>query len=179
MLLMKDLYSLAGLLEGEGSFGVGRSLKKVKAGESKYLSIQVCVMMTDKDVVERVSSIFGGHALTHYNRREDKGLDVWRVGVAGWVAAQWMMTLYSLMGERRRGQVRDSLSLWRKHRQYFRRDKNGPCRRGHWDRWVYMTGGTPGKGKKYLACLECRKEDQQRRTERRRWTKGYQARLFK
>lgn len=57
----KDLYWLAGLLEGEGCFTCS------KRGTS---SIQIA--MTDKDVMDRVHNLIGGHYGTYQGRPNEK-----------------------------------------------------------------------------------------------------------
>src|SRR5213594_2803751 len=84
---------LAGVLEAEGSF--------LMSGRA----IAIVANMTDRDIVERIAHLLGGtlHDVPHNNPRR---LPVWRAQVTGRAAAGWMMTLYPLLGHRRRSQVR-------------------------------------------------------------------------
>jgi hypothetical protein len=95
----------AGLLEGEGSFGMsGRS-------------IAIGINMTDRDVIDRIAGVLGGHIFGPVNpRRPNHHLPVWRAQLKGPNAAGWMMTIYEFLGTRRQGQVQRALSAWRSMR---------------------------------------------------------------
>ena len=98
---MKDLYWLAGLLEGEGYFqlsGTGRSLL-------------VGVAMTDLDAIEKTQRLIEGAPIRGYLLKSRKTF--WRTQVYGAKAAGLMMTLYLLMGVRRRAKIRELLSWWK------------------------------------------------------------------
>ena len=102
MVTSNDIYWLAGLLEGEGSFqwsGTGRSL---------------CVVlgMNDKDVVERASIVMAGSLPRDYTATRT-GNRHWRTAVYGARAASVMMTLYTLLGVRRRAKIRALLAEWK------------------------------------------------------------------
>lgn len=94
---------VAGLLEGEASFFMsGRS-------------ITITIRMTDRDVIDRVANLFGGRVYGPVDRRYlDKGHQpIWQTQVKGPKAAAWMMTIYRLLGRRRRSQVALALRRWR------------------------------------------------------------------
>lgn len=95
-----ELHWLAGLLEGEGSFMQGPPSDPHKP----IISIE----MTDKDVVARVSSLFGTKVLTPVKRGQYKQTYVCRVRGARAVAL--MQQLYPLMGIRRQRQIGKALS---------------------------------------------------------------------
>lgn len=98
---------LAGLLEGEGHFRWDR--RPV-----------VILQMTDQDVVERAASILGVSVMGPYAPRSEGNKPMWHCHAYGVDAAGWMMTLYSLMGERRKGQIKKALASWKS--QPTRRD---------------------------------------------------------
>lgn len=101
----RDLTWLAGLLEGEGSF-----YPNGRAPGSPVISL----CMTDRDVVERAHRLLGGPAkIVTTNRRTVTGRTAYRFQVYGELAAQWMMTLYVEMGERRRAKIRELLAAWK------------------------------------------------------------------
>lgn len=102
MIEVRNIRWLAGLLEGEGSFAVDRRQKQLR----------ITVAMTDRDVVERVSSIMGMPIRRQTPSRPDH-LALWRVECRGSWPAGWMMMLYGLMGRRRRAQIRDALAAWK------------------------------------------------------------------
>ena len=80
----------AGLLEGEGSFG----------------------KMTDRDVIDRIASVLGGHVFGPLEQQQSHYLPPWQAQLKGPNAAGWMMTIYKFLGTRRRGQVHRALSAW-------------------------------------------------------------------
>jgi len=93
-----DIAWLTGLLEGEGILGMsGRS-------------ILIAVNMTDRDIIERAASLMDGHVYDLPIRAHRK--PQWRAQLKGPRAAGWM-TMYPLLGTRRREQVQRALSGWR------------------------------------------------------------------
>lgn len=99
-----DLYWAAGILEGEGSFVVRKASRNQK---QRYLRTQC--QMNDEDVIHRLCCVLGGRM---------NGPD--KCGRYGWAAGdghsrQLMPMLYSLMGKRRRGQVRAAILSVRKN----------------------------------------------------------------
>ena len=103
MIPMSDIHWLAGLLEGEGHFSMETS-------NYKYHYPRIKLKMTDKDVVDRAGRLLGKTTKpvsrtgvpAHHK-------DQWVVDMAGKKAAVWMMTLYSLMGERRKAKIKSIL----------------------------------------------------------------------
>lgn len=109
---MKDIYWLAGIIEGEGSFTHSR--KKVGGAPLAKITIN----MTDQDVLERVASITKSNLLGPYTRKENNRKDYkpwFSVQMRGNKAIQWMMTLYSLMGNRRKSKIEEILISWKQH----------------------------------------------------------------
>lgn len=107
MIDTKDLYWLAGLLEGEGCFDMtgGRYPR-------------VVVMMCDLDVVERANKLLRPVVLLKERlpariQRQPDRLPIYRISLSGGRAAGWMMTLYPFMGQRRQKRIREVLSVWR------------------------------------------------------------------
>ena len=100
MITTNEIYWLAGLIEGEGCF----SWQK-KGGLFIYLG------MTDLDVLEYASLLFDRKVYTIRRHPPRKPLGV--VRIAGSRAAGWMMTLYPLLGARRRARIRELLTQWR------------------------------------------------------------------
>lgn len=101
MIRTTEIAWVAGLLEGEGSFLVsGRS-------------IAVMVRMCDRDVIERAGQLLNGYIYGPLKRQTPHYQPQFRAQVKGPAAAGWMMTLYPLLGVRRRDQVRTALRQWR------------------------------------------------------------------
>jgi len=101
---MKDLYWLAGLLEGEGCFCWS-------AGRDRYRYPRISLSMTDQDVIVRAQSFFGTCKSTGYTPSARK--PYYTIQITGSRAAGWMMTLYSLMGKRRKARIKEILLLWK------------------------------------------------------------------
>lgn len=97
-----DIYWLAGLLEGEGSF--------LKGPPSKRSAIAVRLAMTDPDVVARVAELFD-RSMCRSDRGVEFGLrPVFITALKGAAAARLMRALHPVMGHRRRAQIERALS---------------------------------------------------------------------
>ena len=108
----RDIAWLAGLLEGEGSFGLIR-----RAGYQGTIVIRL--QMTDRDVIEKAAALVGrpvGGPYGPYGRRKDGGpkKPCYAVNVTGSDAAGWMMTIFQFMGERRKERIIELLEGWKK-----------------------------------------------------------------
>ena len=100
---IKDLYWLAGIIEGEGSF---------MFTQDHYPRVKV--KMTDEDIVRRCHAVAGVGTVSgphQYGTRKPSW--TWVVQKTS-DAAGLMMTLYSLMGERRQAKILETLGLWRR-----------------------------------------------------------------
>ena len=116
MLNINQVQWAAGLIEGEGYFGFSRNTPVLKVG------------MTDKDVLEHLAALTGTKV---YGPRQVKNYKpIYEVSIAGKRAAGWMMTLYTLMGQRRRERIRSVIAKW-KAVQKPGRPVSLTCRRGH------------------------------------------------
>lgn len=96
----RDIYWLAGLLEGEGCFSSTKG----------YPSIMV--KMVDRDVVERAHKILrpvefriDGNEVKGYGPYDDVRQRQYVAKIVGRRAVGWMMTLYPLMGRRRQARA--------------------------------------------------------------------------
>lgn len=109
MLTTNAVYWLAGLLEGEGSFGFyGRSPR-----------IQIC--MTDHDVMERARVLLDFKPMLFRRMpNQHSTRSAWQMTICGRRAAGWMMTLYPLMGARRQERIRKVLAEWRSRKALSR-----------------------------------------------------------
>lgn len=116
MITTHQIHWAAGLLEGEGCF-------------SFYKTPKISLGMTDKDTVERIKSIIHPDGNIEHIREEGNKKAFYRFALYGAGAVQWMMTLYSLMGERRKARIREILAEWKGRMQY--RFIDGLCRHGH------------------------------------------------
>lgn len=103
MIKTLDIAWLAGLLEGEGSFGITNG--------SPWIQFQ----STDKDVVQRAALILSFEFRD--NQYKPRGpayyKPVWGLSLHGIRAIAWMMTLFVLLGERRQSKVREVIEAWK------------------------------------------------------------------
>ena len=102
----RNIRWLAGILEGEGSFSMSKRSNP-------------CIQMgtNDKDVALRAAAILGVPYSTHAHELRSPGSYScnYRLRAGSNLAIQWMMTLYSLMGNRRRAKIRELLDYWKGH----------------------------------------------------------------
>ena len=101
IMLVRDIYWLAGILEGEGCFNfTGHSM-------------QLRCAMTDKDTMEKVSNLLRGKI---HSGHTPAGKPYYSIQINGINAYQFMCMLYPLMGNRRREKIREiitkQLSRW-------------------------------------------------------------------
>lgn len=90
MIRSADIAWLAGLLEGEGAFGMSDR------------SLCVKILMTDRDIIERAAALLRGHTYTRRAPKIDRPRKpAWVAQVKGPWAAGWMMTIYKLQGASR------------------------------------------------------------------------------
>ena len=108
MIVMPDLYWLAGLLEGEGSFMF----------VNKQGCLRISLGMTDRDVIERAAKITGSKSIY-----ESAGTNkpIFTIDISGKRAAGWMMTMLPLMGIRRATKIVECLSEWKKRSAHWGR----------------------------------------------------------
>lgn len=99
----RQLYWLAGLLEGEGTFLAGPP--------SRPRSPIVRLVMTDEDVVARVAAVFG-RAVVRVRPRSEKHKSVYMTTLKGGAAVSVMRTLYPVFGSRRRAQVNRAVAVF-------------------------------------------------------------------
>lgn len=96
---VKDIYWLAGLLEGEGCFLYQDTPR-------------ITLVMSDQDVVEEAATIM--KAKVKYRLPKDKNWKgMYELYLCSYRAAGWMMTLYSLLGGRRQARVRQILQKFK------------------------------------------------------------------
>ena len=109
----KDICWLAGWLEGEGSF------MWTPNGRAKNLAT-IVGSSTDLDVVQRAAGLLGEKPLLTRPRAVKRIPDTWvstkplyRTRIRGARAIGWMMTLYPMMGVRRKEKIREILEKWK------------------------------------------------------------------
>lgn len=113
VITVKDIAWLAGILEGEGSFSACGP-----HGGSPMITLR----MSDRDVVERVAFLLDGN-MTGPHQYNLARKPMWSTTRNGAIAVSWMLTLYPLMGERRKVKIRECIERWRAARKMDRRRK--------------------------------------------------------
>jgi hypothetical protein len=93
---------LAGLLEGEGSFRFQRRR-----------GVIVQFTTTDLDIAERAAALLSVRPWGPYRDKYRERKPYWQVRVCSSRAVGLMFSVFSFLGERRRQQVKESLSEWR------------------------------------------------------------------
>lgn len=101
----KDIHWVAGILEGEGCFA--------KRAPGHNPVIQLC--MTDADIVIRAANILGCHKVIEQKNQTKAGKKIYRTVLYGSKAIAWMLTLWTLMGARRRIQIEECVRVWKDH----------------------------------------------------------------
>ncbi len=94
-----ELHWTAGLMEGKGGFYIRKSTPSVH------------LALTDYSIVERVSKLWDT-TLRGPQRRQGSKKDVWITAIYGSKAVGWMLTLYSILGERRRATIKEIIRSW-------------------------------------------------------------------
>lgn len=118
MTTLKDIYWLAGLLEGEGTFFFRKT---------PVISIE----MSDKDTIERVKNIIcpsKNQSIVDRTLNEDRRNTkiTYTISIYGANAIGWMMTIYSLMSKRRKERIKEIIINWT-----LLRNRKLICKNGH------------------------------------------------
>jgi hypothetical protein len=111
MLVMRELHWAAGFLEGEGSFTAVHAGKRPDGRLRSSYNPMVHAGQVDRESLDRLQRIFGGRI---YKHNMHTGNPCWRWQLAGRKGIALMMTLWSLMSERRRFQIEASIHRWKR-----------------------------------------------------------------
>lgn len=99
--MIKAIYYLAGLFDGEASFGW-------RAKNGPVIQLR----MTDFDTVSRVGRIVGKCPTGPY-QYDMKRKPYWVIDISGGKAVGWMLTLYPLLSLRRQARIKDVVTRWK------------------------------------------------------------------
>ena len=110
MIETNTLYWIAGILEGEGSFGMTFRGKRKRHGRREP---SIGMNTTDLDIALRVSELLQAAVKKPRLTSPISKKPSYEVRVIGAKAAGWMMTLYLLLGVRRREQIRKVMTEWK------------------------------------------------------------------
>ena len=117
----KDLYYIAGLLEGEGWFTL----------QNKHYPF-IGLKMTDRDVIYKASNLMNIKTLIYFSDRRGLGSNgimtnkvSYTLQVGGSLAVEWMIKLLPLMGSRRQSRIKEVLTVWsNRPRKWRNTDEN-------------------------------------------------------
>ncbi len=99
----RDVYWLAGLLEGEGSF-----LAPVPSAPNRPI---ISLQMTDLDIMDRVAVFFNTKVYRSKKQKEHHKQSYF-LHIRGKKAVEWMKKLFPLMGKRRQSQIMKAIALY-------------------------------------------------------------------
>ena len=103
-----EIYWLAGLWEGEGCFTIHKP-SKFRTQPHPVAEIG----MTDEDVLLRVKKLVGAKSKVYVVDGKGVRKDHYRLHLSPRLSAGLMMTLYPLLGKRRRARIREILPVWK------------------------------------------------------------------
>lgn len=118
---------VAGILEGEGCF-YSRKIKSRSKVPNKPVSSTPCIKigMADEDVIAKLAKLFS----CSYTKRVHRyriAKPLYTIDLYGSRAMGWMMTIYSLMGNRRKGKIMEELSYWRTNGRIKKEARRALC----------------------------------------------------
>lgn len=103
----KELYWIAGLIEGEGYFGI----RKRKGVEGTSYGFSITVAMTDEDVINKLHRLVPLGSVCKENRITKGGKNVWRWHLSNSSAVRdFLITIFPLMSSRRQDRIRKILA---------------------------------------------------------------------
>jgi hypothetical protein len=106
-----DIAWVAGIVEGEGTIGLVGATKKYP---------RISVDMTDKDIVHRLGVLWNV-PVSSYAPRKNGTKPYYKVQLFNQRAIEWLLTLYTFLGTRRREKGRAVLTYWRSQPTHHRR----------------------------------------------------------
>lgn len=107
---VKEIYWLAGLLDGEGCFSETAGARLL-TGRGPTSLVQLT--MTDRDTVQRAAHLLGYPGQLKLIHKKPPRKVQWAFRLVGRRAVGTMMTIYSLMSDRRQARIRELLRHWR------------------------------------------------------------------
>lgn len=108
----RELEWAAGFLDGEGTFG-----RTGRKGQIKGTTERICARQKDPELLHKLERLFGGNVrLVTYRtnsfvgtKYESLGRPIWSWEITGPAARGIMMTLFTLLSQRRRIQIKNAL----------------------------------------------------------------------
>ena len=145
MISTRDLEWAAGFLEGEGSFLASKSGLSVRAPQ------------VNPEPLLRLKRLYGGSVYHYDYRRNARQSTVYIWTVTASTAAGLMMTLFSLMSDKRKEQIKRALAAWKARPPYGKHKTH--CKRGHeFTPENTLPNGVMPSGKPGRQCRACKRE---------------------
>jgi len=117
---IREIAWVAAMIEAEGTIIAGRYKRPDGYAVRQF---RLAVEMTDLDVLIRIRDILG-HYCTLRERKppslNPRHRRRYILCLTGPELAGWLMTIYPLMGERRRTRIRSALLVWKEQRTTWR-----------------------------------------------------------
>lgn len=140
MTKLTDIYWIAAILEGEGTFSIQGSPG-------------IRLKMTDRDIIERFKYITKAPLeIRVFKSNNPKHLDQYIICIFGDSAIEWLLTIYSIMGIRRRSQILEVINYWKEMKGHTS-ESNSKTARGVHERSLIkklMLGGISEEQAKLL-----------------------------
>lgn len=117
---IREIAWAAGIIEGEGT--IIAAVTKASDGY-KIRQFRLAVEMTDLDVLLKLRDILGPRCTLRERTppsANPKHRRRYILCLTGNELAGWLMTIYALMGQRRRDRIRTALLLWKQLRTTYR-----------------------------------------------------------
>lgn len=140
---------LAGIYEGEGSCAI-----------TKGRAIRVEVVMTDRDVVERICALTGLGTIHSLAQRDEKYKAAYRWSIGSLGAVAFLTAVMPWLGQRRAERAGDAIENWKTNRRQSTLGDT-ECVNGH-------SYDAPNKRTKYGTCHFCNLENSRRYREKNR-----------
>lgn len=107
--VIRDIAWAAGIYEGEGSCSIHQAGSKLKADGRKYHALHARVSQKEGWLVERFQTLFGGTT----NHRIQAGQPIYTWTASGPRAVGFLLTIFSFMSPRRKGQIKEAIMQWK------------------------------------------------------------------
>ena len=149
---IQQIYGIANLLEGEGTFLHDKTTPKIR------------LKMTDEDIVAKARNLMSPNSkIGIVPPANERCKTAYYFSIQGSIAIQWMMTIYSLMGRRRKERIREVIQVWKGMTK--RRQKGTDyCIKGHpllieGEQFQYRINYTGSQSKVCLVCEKSYREE--------------------
>lgn len=146
MVNTREIAWVAGYLEGEGAF-------TIYSGTPGHRQFRIELSSTDLDVIEKVKFILKANQRIFLRKLRFGHKQEYYIKIYNNLAIQWMMTIYCLMGTRRKFKIREIIIEWKQHIE----NGSGLCRTCKSNLVITTIKSGWNKGKRQTYCLSCRR----------------------